>query len=339
MTSNETKAFHQILDNMYKVHPGPAKPSSSSIPASEPSVTPLKAKLGHLSSSQEGPPATATPTRLPHTTITSKPVKPVMPTHEMEQEAYEEFDKTKEIISSLGSDLEVWEWARENLFRVNQCREADEADEAEEIFPASYPLVLTYLIKLFREEFGNPHLALSSFTLARSHSVRSYVAGCSTPAYNEALETYWKSFRNLRRIEECVKEMGVNGVGWDRNTSKILSNIIQDLSETQLASSSTSFGSGQRRLEAEFGIEVLIRIGALEKRVEQDVASKEKGVRMLLGNLAAQRRRREAASQPALLPTAEEAEDDDFRDDESEHDERVWNRDENRSGERRTRYS
>jgi hypothetical protein len=265
----------------------------------------------------------------------SKPVKPVMPAHEMEQEAYEEFDKAKETISSLGSDLEVWEWARENVFRISGPDTKPGAGD-QSGFPSSYSLVLTYLIRLFREEFGNPHLAISSFSLARSHSIQSYVAGCSTAAYNEALETYWKSFRNLRRVEECVKEMGINGVGWDRNTSKILSSIIEDLSETQMASSSTSFGSGQRRLEAEFGTEVLIRLGSLEKRVEKDVASKEKGVRMLLGNLAAERRKREAASKPALLPSPEENEwrDDGFQDDESDQD--GW--DDRRDDRRRPSY-
>ena len=340
MSTKETKAFHQILDDMYKVH-GASGPSVPPATKAEPAVhtqspvSPVSARLGHLSTASDQPTSYEQQKSQPKTTSVSKPVKPAMPAHEMEQEAYEEFDQAKETISSLGSDMEVWEWARENVFRVSGSETSPGAGD-QSGFPSSYSLVLTYLIKLFREEFGNPHLAISSFSLARSHSIQSYVAGCSTAAYNEALETYWRSFRNLRRVEECVKEMGINGVGWDRNTSKILSSIIEDLSETQLASSSTSFGSGQRRLEAEFGTEVLIRLGSLEKRVEKDVASKEKGVRMLLGNLAAERRKREAASKPALLPSPEENQwrEDEFQDDESEQD--GW--DERRDDRRRPSY-
>jgi hypothetical protein len=119
------------------------------------------------------------------------------------------------------------------------------------------------------------------------------------------IKTHWDNFRNLRRVEECVREMAVNGVGWDRNTSKILSRIVESLSKTQLSSRS-NFGEGQRRLEAEFGTQVLLKLGALEQRVEQDVEEKEKRVRMMLGKLSAERRRREAAMRPADMPEPKE---------------------------------
>jgi hypothetical protein len=365
MTPKETKAFNSILNGMYKDHTGAstAKGAQSvesvESPESDKPERVVSAPLGYLdadpadssrstpnyNSAQSGSSTSnSNPSRTP------RPVKPTMPAHEMEQATYDEFDRQKEIISGLGSDLEVWEWARENVFQTpskaaNLAEGETGAGQVElerktrsPAFPASYSLVLAYLIKVFRDEFKNPHLALSAFTLARSHSIQSYVSGCSTAAYNEALETYWKSFRNLRRVEECVKEMSVNGVGWDRNTSRILSGIIETLSETQLSSPSTQFGAGQRCLEAEFGTEVLIRLGALEKRVEADVRSKEKGVRMLLGQLAAERRKREAASRPAVLPEVEEEERWGGRDDgegEGDEDGGRWEDDEEKRGGRR----
>ena len=337
MTIKETKAFNEILGNMYEDHTASKKQSDSarSTSQSDVPVRPISARLGYLDPEDR---PTSTHDR-PTSERTPKPVRPTMPAHEIGQETYDEFDRQKEIISGLGSDLEVWAWARENVFRTTPRDVGPGEDDADRHpFPSSYSLVLAYLIKVFREELKNPHLALSTFTLARSHSIQSYVAGCSTAAYNEAMETYWKSFRNLRRVEECVKEMSVNGVGWDRNTSKILSSIIESLSETQLSSPAAQFGAGQRRLEAEFGTEVLIRLGALEKRVEADVKSKEKGVRMLLGQLAAEKRRREAASRPADLPPVQ----DDPRW-EDERDDEVWEsgrgRDDRRSYGRRDQWT
>lgn len=322
MSPKESKAFDQISNT------GAGRAGLQVGKEGSGGVRPVSARLGQLDPSDRydrGSGSTSGfPPNYPHSQPRAidppigsripRPVRPTMPAHEVDQAAHDEFDRVKEILSGLGSDLAVWEWARENVFRTKSTTTGASATDGEtqegdrEAFPGSYSLVLAYLIKLFREEFHNPHLALSAFTLARSHSIRSYVAGCSTAAYNEALSTYWGNFRNLRRVEECVREMSVNGVGWDRHTSKILSGIIENLSETQLSSPAAQFGAGQRRLEAEFGTEVLLRLAALEKRVQADVESKEKGVRMLLGQLHAEKRRREAAGRPAELPTVQEEE-------------------------------
>ena len=67
-------------------------------------------------------------------------------------------------------------------------------------------------MRTFRDKYANPHLALALFAHARRLSVLSFVCGCTTPAYNELLETRWACFRDLKGVCDALEEMKTNGV-------------------------------------------------------------------------------------------------------------------------------
>ncbi|KAG8971724.1 hypothetical protein FRB90_010411, partial [Tulasnella sp. 427] len=52
-----------------------------------------------------------------------------------------------------------------------------------------YPHLLSLLMRTFRERYADPFISLSLFHHARRLSVFSYVYGCTTPVYNELLDT------------------------------------------------------------------------------------------------------------------------------------------------------
>ena len=228
-------------------------------------------------------------------------IRQAAPKKEMGPEVYQAFDQAREEISALSTDLEVWEYAQRHVFP--KIADATKTPPTYDI-AASYPLTLTHLITLFRDQFDNPHLSLATFAHAKSHSLHSYVSGCSTDAYNQVMKTHWEKFRNLKQVEDCVGEMAMNGVGWDRNTLKVLSSIVQELTASMLTTPSRDnafdmFGTPaaehddalslddasltpqqrmdktQQRLELEFGHQFMDRLSGLEARVEQTVASQE----------------------------------------------------------------
>ncbi|KZV90211.1 hypothetical protein EXIGLDRAFT_837981 [Exidia glandulosa HHB12029] len=86
-------------------------------------------------------------------------------------------------------------------------------------------------MRAFRDRFGDAHLALSVFEHARHASIPSFVFGCTTPAYNELLQTRWSAFRDLRGVRDTLEEMRVNGVDSDGRTRTLVENIRRDVGE------------------------------------------------------------------------------------------------------------
>jgi hypothetical protein len=200
---------------------------------------------------------------------------------EEDQEFVEELDRFKEDLTMVTNDFELLEFARKRVFTTTAATTADSspstttaigngtvnaASSAEQDvgFPRTYPHMLAHLMKLTRVNFNNPHLSLSFFQYAQTHSVESYLFGCLAAAYNELIITRWKCFRDLDGVDAALREMEVNGVGWDRNTQKEVSAIVEEVGVEVMNKGVSRWGEGV--------YDVLAR---LERRVQKDVRDEE----------------------------------------------------------------
>lgn len=119
-------------------------------------------------------------------------------------------------------------------------------------------------MKITRTNYGNPHLTLAFFQYAQTHSVESYLFGCLASAYNQLIITRWKCFRDLEGIEAALREMEVNGVGWDRFTQQEVGNVVEEVGNDILAN-----GIGRWSMDV-YGL-----LAKLERRVQNDIRDEE----------------------------------------------------------------
>jgi len=181
---------------------------------------------------------------------------------ELDELTVAEFDRMKEEMSSLTTDVEVLEWAKEHVFKTTKSEE-----DGEESYPRSYPFILEHTIRTLRQYYENPHLALALFLHAQSTSMLSYLSGCHTGAYNEVLTIRWESFKDLEGVEQGVREMDMNGVGWNRKTRQIVARVCEEVSRSMLVS--RDGGAGGMKTEPDQATEQ--RLANLEKRVYADM--------------------------------------------------------------------
>ncbi|KAG2358935.1 hypothetical protein BDR07DRAFT_1416275 [Suillus spraguei] len=195
-------------------------------------------------------------------------------------EADEEFDKKKEEMELCDTDQQLLEWAMREVFGQSQKYEERarnaiakaEEQHAPGLTPTSsanasasananppphltsahldlqhptYPYLIAHLMRSFRDKYRDPHLALSIFDYARHLSIPSYVFGCTTPAYNELIETRWSCFRDLRGVHDALEEMRVNGVDPDGRTKKLVEKLRREVGERTVWEEETMFGSGE----------------------------------------------------------------------------------------------
>ena len=147
-----------------------------------------------------------------------------------------ELDKLKEQLALCNSDYAMLEWAEREVFDPSiRAEEAARAAAAEgkppppQLQPPLYPQLLATLMSTAREGYDDPHLALALFEHARNLSPLSYIFGCTTPAYNELLETRWHSFRDLRGVHAALEEMRANGVSPDLRTRFLVDDVRREV--------------------------------------------------------------------------------------------------------------
>jgi hypothetical protein len=109
----------------------------------------------------------------------------------------------------------------------------------------TYPYLIAHLMRSFRDKYRDPHLALSIFDYARHLSIPSYVFGCTTPAYNELIETRWSCFRDLRGVHDALEEMRVNGVDPDGRTKKLVEKLRREVGARTVWEEESMFGNGE----------------------------------------------------------------------------------------------
>ena len=179
---------------------------------------------------------------------------------ELDDQLVEEMDQLKEEMSVNANDADILSWAKRRLFSP----EID--DDGYPNFPRSYPHILAHLLRVVRTNFHNPHLALALFQHAQTHSIESYLGGCLTPTYNELLAVRWESFRDLDGVDQAVQEMLVNGVGWDRDTRKLVEKVCEEVAGDLVE---------PHRARA-WGDDALAKLRSLEQKIEQDILREER---------------------------------------------------------------
>lgn len=172
-------------------------------------------------------------------------------------ESDEELDRKKEEMELCETDQQLLVWAMREVFgeskryydaALQAMKDADKGGEAKELpslQPETYPRLLALLIRQFRDKYRDPHLALSMFDHARHLSVASYVFGCTTPAYNELIETRWRCFRDLKGVHDALEEMTVNGVDPDNRTGLLIEEVRREVGERNKWEEESKLGSGE----------------------------------------------------------------------------------------------
>ena len=162
-----------------------------------------------------------------------------------------ELDRLKEQLALCQSDHAMLEWAEREVFGAS-VRAEEAAREAfgaglpppPYLQPPVYPHLLASLMHAARERYDDPHLALSLFEHARNLSALSYIFGCTTPAYNELIETRWNSFRDLRGVHAALAEMRANGVAPDMRTRGLVDDVRREIGARTLWLEEGDAGSG-----------------------------------------------------------------------------------------------
>ncbi|KAI0331157.1 hypothetical protein GY45DRAFT_1360965 [Cubamyces sp. BRFM 1775] len=199
-------------------------------------------------------------------------------------EADQELDRKKEEMELCETDAQLLDWAMREVFGASQRYEraarpvlqeeaaadakdaakdtasssSQEASTSEEspkeeespplqLQPSSYPHLLSALMRTFRDKYKDPHLALSIFDHARHLSIASFVFGCTTPAYNELIETRWRCFRDLRGVVDALEEMRVNGIELDSRTRLLAEAIRSEVGARTIWQEDAAPDSGEVR--------------------------------------------------------------------------------------------
>jgi hypothetical protein len=120
-------------------------------------------------------------------------------------------------------------------------------------------------MKVSRQHFNNPHLSLSLFHQAQTHSPESYLSGCLSSAYTELIRTRWECFRDLEGVYRAIQEMDANAVSWDRTTQSTIGKIVEQVGRDLIQ-------SGQGNRWGEGANEILFH---LEKKVQKSLRTSE----------------------------------------------------------------
>lgn len=169
----------------------------------------------------------------------------------------EELDRKKEEMELCETDQQLLVWAMREVFgesrryydaalqAMKDVANGDEVKELPNLQPEIYPRLVALLVRQFRDKYRDPHLALSMFDHARHLSVASYVFGCTTPAYNELIETRWRCFRDLKGVHDALEEMTVNGVDPDNRTKTLIEEVRREVGERNKWEEESELGSGE----------------------------------------------------------------------------------------------
>lgn len=169
-------------------------------------------------------------------------------------EADEELDRKREEMDLCDTDQQLLDWAMREVFAESQryeeaARNASKVSSDEpaplSLQPLSYPHLIAKLMQTFRDRYTDPYLALAIFDYAKNLSIASYVFGCTTPAYNELIETRWRCLRDLRGVCDALEEMRTNGVEMDTRTRGLAEAVRREVGERNLWEEETSVGSGE----------------------------------------------------------------------------------------------
>jgi len=193
----------------------------------------------------------------------------------------EELDRKKVEMALCDTDQQLLEWAMREVFgeskryeevarkAISDVAAGKELETMPELQPAIYPHLVAQLMRTFRDKYHDPHLALSMFDHARHLSIPSYVFGCTTPAYNELIQTRWRCFRDLKGVHDALEEMSINGVDLDNRTRTLMEEVRRQVGERNRWEEENDLGSGEVWMMLSKIEELLIKRGLKPRRDAQ----------------------------------------------------------------------
>lgn len=182
----------------------------------------------------------------------------------------EELDEMKEEVTAISTDLELLDWARRRVFSSappspSTASATTFSDGMESMtFPKTYPRIIGHIMRVARQSFNNPHLALSFFHYAQTSSPESYLTGCLASAYNELIKTRWECFRDLDGVDQAIREMDANAVSWDLRTQRVVGRIVEEVGKEVIQQGTGAWGEG-----------VYVTLDRLEKKVQRAIRQTE----------------------------------------------------------------
>ncbi|KAF8507445.1 hypothetical protein JB92DRAFT_2960610 [Gautieria morchelliformis] len=296
MTAREISAFDKMFDMIFtavsdkrresfttaavQVQPASRQPQSDH---SEPEPSSLAGTETHLDSGSESVTSASTQVGLPSPgEVFDLFGRLRRQSNRMRQTSAtaERLDRQKEEVELCETDQQLLEWTVREVFHGDHIPEPalssspppsssspstpNSEEIARYIANPTYPHLLAHVMHTFRVKYNDPHTALALFAHAKRRSIHSYVFGCTTPAYNELLETRWELDGALKGIEEALVEMRANGVRPDKVTRALVERVRREVGEKFLSRT---------------GIETDGEVWEALERVEALVASKRKSDR------------------------------------------------------------
>ena len=228
MTEREKTAFQDMFDMVFSAAP---EIRSGKIPSEAPMFTPVDG-IGATTQNREMADLFG---RL------RKNIKKMRWTSDVD----EELDRKKEEIELCDTDVQLLEWAMNEVFKPQSTDTPVQGQLASMQNNQIYPHIIASLMRTFRDKFHDPHLTLAIFDHAKNLSIPSYVFGCTAPVYNELIETRWFCFRDLKGVLDVLEEMKANGVEADSRTRRITETVRRDAPTMRLLEEEDYFGKGQ----------------------------------------------------------------------------------------------
>lgn len=144
-------------------------------------------------------------------------------------------DEMKQAMVLCTTKGKLLQWAQTNVFPIIGLDETvgqDRTVTARQLHIAQQLIPL--LMRSFRQDFHDPHLALFIFNAVRHNSLPSYVYGCSPMAYHELIVLLWESFRDLSGVRDVLREMLRNHFEASTLTLTLVEQISREAMDGQL---------------------------------------------------------------------------------------------------------
>jgi len=176
---------------------------------------------------------------------------------QLESERAVELEKLLEQMEQCTTDKELWDFLDDHVFSLVHSAKAQNQPVAEtatkgtsskktkasksepqeptfNIPSTNYPHLLHSAMFLLRTAFDDYPSVIAVYNQVKALGAESYVVGCSTEVYNEALRARWDGFKNLEAVNGLLAEMRINGVPGDHETVSIMMEIKEEINQFQI---------------------------------------------------------------------------------------------------------
>ncbi|KAK9479303.1 hypothetical protein V1514DRAFT_328998 [Lipomyces japonicus] len=153
---------------------------------------------------------------------------------EKERERRRILEKHLGRLQDCSTDRELFDYMEKTVFMPFSDKTSKSVTSA--TYNQVYPLIVKEAMKMLVSDFNNPNGAISIFDRTKAVSAQSYVLGCNTDLYNEALRIKWDNFMDLFGLKQILEEMIMNGVEFNDETEAIMRQVKRKAKESEFLS-------------------------------------------------------------------------------------------------------